>query len=126
MKAFLFTCSVLIVGFFIFFGVFGNHISRDAQMKVWFSPLYGAFFGVSFLSLLFATPKNRSHWERVALWIIGLLFLVLQGGCWGAATAFGKATGGAVDDSQWHHIIAIAVSIFIFWSLAILCIALKK
>lgn len=88
--------------------------------------MYGALLAVTFLCLLCATPKRRTNRECIILWIIGLLFLLLQGGCWGAATAFGNATGGGVDEKPWHNIMAVATAVFIVWTILIVCMVEKK
>ena len=127
MKAFLFACAAVIVGFFIFVCLFQSHSREDFAVKIlFFAPFYGAFFAITFLCLLCATPKRRANWERVTLWIIGLLFLLLQGACWGAATAFGNATGGPADATRWHNAMAIATAVFVVWTVVIVWIAGKE
>ena len=34
-------------------------------------------------------------------------------------TAFGNATGGGVDASWWHNIMAVAIVVFVVWSVVI-------
>ena len=98
-------------------------MSENVVNDVLFSPLYGAFFGITFICLLVATPRKRSVLARIILWAVGLLFLLLQGGCWVAASAFGKATGGGgVDNAWWWNTMAIAAFVFIIWSVIILIV----
>jgi len=117
-KVFLFFGAVLIVGLVIIVN-FANRLNEGVQIEIFFSPLYGAFLGVAAFALICATIKSQATWSRITLWITALLCLVLQGGCWGAATAFGNATGGGVDSTWWHNIMALAIVIFVVWSVVI-------
>lgn len=100
-------------------------MTENLQLKIIFGLSYGGFLGVAFICLLFATPKRRSRWALLTLWILGLLFLLLQAGCWGAASAFGNATGGGVDDTWWHSVMAVAGIVFVIWSLFLLTRVMK-
>lgn len=79
--------------------------------------------GITLLCLLCASWNKCSLAVRVTLWSLGLLFLLLQGIFWGAATAYGNATGGGVDATWWHNIMVIAACVFLLWSFIILLTA---
>lgn len=130
MKKIVFFSSILIVLGLVIFFVLSSlglaHVSEDTKIKIFFSPFYGGFLAVTLLCLLCATPKKRARWSRITLWTLGLIFLLLQGGCWGAASGFGNATGGGVDNTWWHDIMAISVFVFAIWSFVIFLMANMK
>ncbi len=64
-----------------------GYMTEAVKLKIFFSPFYGAFLAVTLLCLSCATPKKRTRGSRIILWILGFVFLLLQGICWGAATA---------------------------------------
>lgn len=121
MRVFLFFCTVLFISVLVIVA-FAGRLNESVQIKILFSPLYGAFLCVAGFALVCATIKSQATWSRIALWIIALLFLLFQGVCWGAATAFGNATGGGVDATWWHKIMALATLSFIVWSVIIFLI----
>lgn len=126
MKAFIFIVALLVLGVLAAFSFLGAQARDAVSLKLFTSTFYGGFLAVTFLCLLFATLKKQSRWSRITFWVIALLFLIFQGGCWGTASSFGNATGGGVEVAKWHNLIAIAAGVFVVWSLVIFVMAIKN
>jgi hypothetical protein len=90
-----------------------------------FGGLYGGGIIVAFVCLLAITPRWRWKLLRLFLWVIALLGLVFQGGCWYLAYGIGSATGGGTNDDLQKTIMVFATIIFVFWSIWIFASLLK-
>jgi hypothetical protein len=92
----------------------------------WF---YGGFV-VAFVCLFIATilaAFARSF--RILKWfciVLAFCGLIYEGGCFAAASSFGRATGGGGDDGTLSNIVGGAFLIAIVWSAVILSFSLVR
>jgi hypothetical protein len=94
--------------------------------------IYSWFFGgfaVAFISLfittivaIFGQPSRSLRWFCAIVTLCGLTY---EGGCFAAASSFGRATGGG-DDGTLNNILGYGVSIAIIWSVVIISIVSAK
>jgi hypothetical protein len=93
--------------------------------------IYFWFFGgfvVAFVCLLIATILAVfARSLRILKWfclVLAFCGLIYEGGCFAAASDFGRATGGGGDDGTLSNIIGVVFLIAIVWSVVILSLSL--
>jgi hypothetical protein len=80
--------------------------------------LFGGFV-VAFACLLSATIYRSSRSLRWFCLAGAFCGLVYEGGCFAAASGFGKATGNGGDDGTMGGILAIAFLVAVIWTIFI-------
>ena len=79
---------------------------------------FGGFllaFGCLFFATIYYSSSARRYWFLAGA-LCGLLY---EGGCFRAASDFGKATGGGGDDGTMGGILLIAFIVAIVWTILI-------
>jgi hypothetical protein len=94
-------------------------MSQQLTMYFWF---LGGFI-VAFGCLLFATFFRSSKALRWFCFIGTFCGLVYEGGCFAAASGFGRATGGGGDDGTLSTILVVGIIIAVIWAVVILSLA---
>ena len=75
--------------------------------------VYGGGVAAAFALMVIAS-RSETRFSTLGLGILALLCLFVQGGCWRAASDFGRATGGG-GGSAWLGIIVICIIGCLIW-----------